>query len=72
MFHADTIHSGVGTGNPALTGALRWNYGTGNEVHSSPAVVGGTVYIGSYDHNVYALNANTGAKTLELYHRRFC
>ncbi len=28
---------------------------------SSPTVVGGTVYIGSGDHNVYALDAHTGA-----------
>jgi outer membrane protein assembly factor BamB len=30
-------------------------------VESSPAVVGGTVFVGSYDGNVYALNASTGA-----------
>src|ERR1017187_6945304 len=28
---------------------------------SSPAVVNGVVYVGSYDNNVYALNAGTGA-----------
>jgi len=31
-------------------------------VLSSPAVVNGVVYVGSNDHNVYALNASTGAK----------
>jgi hypothetical protein len=31
-------------------------------VYSSPAVVNGVVYVGSRDHNVYALNASTGAK----------
>jgi eukaryotic-like serine/threonine-protein kinase len=30
-------------------------------VFSSPAVVNGVVYVGSDDHNVYALNATTGA-----------
>jgi len=30
-------------------------------VQSSPAVVGGLVYVGSYDDNVYCLNAATGA-----------
>ena len=39
-----------------------WNYATGSTVSSSPAVVHGVVYAGSYDHNVYALNAKTGAK----------
>ena len=29
---------------------------------SSPAVVNGVVYVGSFDNNVYALNASTGAK----------
>ena len=31
-------------------------------VDSSPAVANGIVYIGSWDHNVYAFNANTGTK----------
>ena len=29
---------------------------------SSPAVANGVVYVGSVDHNVYALKASTGAK----------
>ena len=33
-----------------------------NFVVSSPAVVNGVVYFGSFDNNVYALNASTGAK----------
>ena len=31
-------------------------------MQSSPAVANGVVYFGSDDNNVYALNANTGAK----------
>jgi len=31
-------------------------------VDSSPAVANGVVYVGSEDHNVYALDARTGAK----------
>jgi hypothetical protein len=41
---------------------LKWNYTTGGYVFSSPAVANGVVYVGSLDHNVYALNASTGAK----------
>ena len=42
-------------------GTSNWNYGTeGN--FASFATPNGIVYIGSDDHNVYALNANTGAK----------
>ena len=39
-----------------------WSFDTGGEVASSPAVVGGTLYIGSADKKVYALNATTGVK----------
>ena len=39
-----------------------WSFATGGGVTSSPAVAGGVAYIGSNDHNVYALNAATGAK----------
>jgi hypothetical protein len=38
-----------------------WKYATGNYLWSSPAVAYGIVYVGSFDDNVYALNATTGA-----------
>ncbi len=41
--------------------SLKWRHHTGSWVYSSPAVANGVVYIGSTDHNVYALNAKTGA-----------
>ena len=46
-------------------GALAWRTSTGNYVYSSAAVdsiagVGPTVYVGSYDGTMYALNARTG------------
>lgn len=40
----------------------RWSFATGNGVLSSPAVANGAVYVGSEDHNVYALNATTGTE----------
>jgi outer membrane protein assembly factor BamB len=40
---------------------LQWKYNS-HYATSSPAVVNGVVYIGSFDGNVYALNAGTGAK----------
>jgi outer membrane protein assembly factor BamB len=51
----------LGFTNPSTSGpvSLRWSYTTGNFV-DSPAVAGGTVYIGSDDDKVYALNAATG------------
>jgi outer membrane protein assembly factor BamB len=50
--------------SPATAGnlGLLWNHTTGGPVLGSPAVANGLVYIGSDDNNVYALNANTGAK----------
>jgi outer membrane protein assembly factor BamB len=48
-------------------GALLWSYATGNGVNSSPAVVNGVVYVSSYDGNVYALNASTGALLWSYY-----
>lgn len=38
-----------------------WSYATLNLIGSSPAVVGGMVYVGSDDDSVYALKASTGA-----------
>ncbi len=76
MFHADPSRNGTGSGNPALTSTLLWNYNTGGThnswVYSSPAVVNGVVYIGSSQYNgtsppaypnigiVYALNDVNG------------
>ncbi|MFF8612211.1 PQQ-binding-like beta-propeller repeat protein [Streptomyces sp. NPDC015350] len=47
---------------PVGTSALRWRHRTGGAVASSPAVVDGTVYVGSDDKNVYALDAATGKR----------
>jgi len=44
----------------ATTGVNVWNYTTGGEVNSSPAVVNGGVYVGSNDYNVYALTLPLG------------
>jgi outer membrane protein assembly factor BamB len=48
--------------NSASEGRLNWNYMTKGDVFSSPAAVDGIVYIGSLDHDVYALNATNGTK----------
>jgi eukaryotic-like serine/threonine-protein kinase len=40
---------------------LNWSYTTGGPVQAPPAVASGTVYVGSNDGKVYALNATTGA-----------
>ncbi len=60
-FRGDPAHSGIYATDkvPALD-RLAWKFKTGAKVLSSPAVAGGTVYVGSADHVVYALNAADG------------
>ena len=49
------------------TGAKQWEFETGKPVYSSPLIgVDGTVYLGSTDGNVYALNGKTGAVKWEV------
>ena len=70
MFRNDAAHTGYSTSNPS-SGALSWTYTTGGAVDSSPAVVGGVVYIGSSDDKVYALNAHAIANS-KYYGRPYC
>ena len=41
--------------------APKWFFSTGDAVTAQPIVVGGTVYVGSWDGNFYAINSATGA-----------
>ena len=61
MFHHDLTHTGHSTSTVPNTNQTLWNYTTGLDVESSPAVADGIVYVGSWDGNVYGLNASTGA-----------
>jgi len=60
-FRAGATHTGTyaGAGVPALHG-VRWKFAARGPIVSSPAVSGGTVYFGSSDHNVYAVDARSG------------
>ena len=53
---------GQGTGEAFVLEdpAFLWSYTTGGWVITAPEVVDGAVYVGSDDHSLYALNANTG------------
>jgi eukaryotic-like serine/threonine-protein kinase len=61
MFRGDAQHSGVykAAGVPQLHGA-KWKFRTHGQVISSPAVVGDTVYVGSSDHMLYAIDRDAG------------
>jgi outer membrane protein assembly factor BamB len=61
MFRHDTQLSGIGLSGPS-TLSLKWKFTTQGQVYSSAAAVNGKIYIGSYDQNLYCLDAETGAK----------
>jgi len=54
-FHGNAQNSGLGGGSGSL-GELKWSYSTGWIIGASSPSIGadGTVYIGSWDFNVYA------------------
>jgi outer membrane protein assembly factor BamB len=61
-FRSDPANTGVyNDGGRRAVPSLLWTCQTGGRVTSSPAVVDGTVYVGSQDRNLYALDAETGA-----------
>jgi len=62
QFRGDAAHSGV-YASPAVPALdrVKWKFKTGAKVVSTPAVSGGTVYVGSADHFVYALKATDGS-----------
>src|SRR5579863_5788125 len=62
MFRADARHSGTyeGAGVP-LFHRVKWTFKTGNAIVSTPALADHTLYFGSYDHNLYAVDAASGA-----------
>jgi outer membrane protein assembly factor BamB len=43
----------------AQTGDLIWKYQTVGFLYSSPAIANGVLYVGSYDHKVYAIGSST-------------
>ena len=61
MYRANPQHTGVyDNGGITPTNTEQWRFATGSRVVSSPAVSDGVIYFGSYDYNVYALDAATG------------
>lgn len=61
MFRGDPAHAGVYVSSsvPSLD-RIAWKFKTGAKVISSPAVGGGTVYVGSGDYRICALDAADG------------
>jgi len=61
MFLGNPAHTAIGYGGPT-NAILRWKFHTNGIVMSSPAVVQSKVYVGSFDKNIYCLNASDGSK----------
>jgi len=61
MFRGSPAHEGVypGRGTPSY-GGLQWRFRAGGAIHGSAAVANGTVFAGSSDTKLYALDARTG------------
>jgi outer membrane protein assembly factor BamB len=60
-------HTAATARKPQPPGTVLWTFPTGNHVESDPAAVGGVVYAGSEDHNVYAIRASDGARLWTYY-----
>lgn len=62
MFCYDHLNRGAtsSTAGPRDSVEPRWTFETDDAVRTSPAVVDGTVYVGSDDGNLYAIDAESG------------
>jgi len=63
MFRGDPQHSGIydAPGVPQYS-RVKWKFHTKAGVMSSPAVVNGVLYVGSNDHYLYAIDAESGSE----------
>ena len=63
MFRGNPTHSGVyAAAGVASFSGLKWKVHTGGMVIGSPAVMERSVYFGSTDGNLYAVDAESGAQ----------
>jgi outer membrane protein assembly factor BamB len=66
-FAANESHTGnYPNENYQTFGDLKWKFATKGKIFSSPAVVNGIAYIGSEDHNLYAIDIKTGKQIWEF------
>jgi len=63
MFRGDAAHTGVYQAPPITKApAVKWRFHTHGYVISSPALAGDTVFVGSTDRYLYAIDAATGTQ----------
>jgi len=61
VFRADARHSGLYQGAVETLHGVKWQFKAGGAIVSTPALAHGTVYFGSSDHFLYALDEKSGA-----------
>ncbi len=61
MFRGDAAHLGVYASTAPTLTHVKWRFATRGKIFSSPAVLGGVVYVGSTDGNLYAVRAADGS-----------
>jgi eukaryotic-like serine/threonine-protein kinase len=63
MFRVDPAHTGIFKADgPKTLKGVKWAFKTGGPVISSPVLADGTLYIGSDDQNLYAIDLVSGAE----------
>ena len=62
MFRREARHLAASPSQGPVTNATLWTFATTAEVFTSPSVVRGLVYFGTYDGMFYCLNAATGVQ----------
>lgn len=63
MFGGNTAHTGVSeSAGPKVLKGPKWSFKTGGWVISSPAVSSDTVYVGSDDRHLYAIDRTSGTE----------
>jgi len=61
MFRGDISHTAVySESGPTRLDKLVWKYSAPDKTYSSPVVANGTIYLGSNDKHLYAIDQNTG------------
>lgn len=62
MFQGNAQHVGAIDTTPQIHNGPIWNFTIASDELASPVIANGLVYIGSYDDNLYCLNASTGGQ----------